>query len=182
MGNRSVSRKYATALSRLAEETQAGTRVRHDMESLVELLRTSPKLVSFLESPGVTHTEKRKLLERALKGRVEETVLPFMRLILRRSRIDLLADILEEYVKIDEERRGIQRAEVVSAIALEAGEEEQILAVLNRITGREIILKTKVDAAIIGGLIVYVNGDVIDGSIRTRLEELRAALLAAPVG
>jgi F-type H+-transporting ATPase subunit delta len=92
-----------------------------------------------------------------------------------------LPDILAEYEKLDEEKSGIQRAEVVTAVPLSPREKELILSRLVKITGKKILLRDRVDPAIIGGAVVYVNGDVIDGSIRAQLAELKSALLAAPV-
>lgn len=181
MSTRSVSRKYAVALGRLAREAGTATRVRQDLESVVELLRSTPELGAFLESPDIAQREKAKFLERILKGKVESVVVPFLLLVLRRGRTGLLPEILSEYVRIDEEDRGIQRASLVSAVPLRESDRERVLSQLKRITGREIVLESTVDPAIIGGIIVYVDGDVIDGSVRSRLEELRARLLEVPV-
>jgi len=181
MGNLSVSRKYATAIFRLAAEGSTVVRVRGDLEGLVGLLRQSPRLVLFLDSPDIAQKEKARLLESAFGGRVEEGVLPFLFLLLKRGRVGLLPQILAEYEKLDEEKRGIQRAEVVTAVPLTRGERELVQSRLRKLTGKEILLRDRVDPGIIGGVVVYVNGDVIDGSIRAQLAELRAALLAAPV-
>jgi len=181
MGNLSVSRKYASALFKLAWEGGAAARVRGDLEGLAGLLRESPRLVSFLDSPDIAHREKAALLDRAFKGKVDEAVLPFLFLLLKRGRLGLLPQILAEFEKLDEERSGIQRAEVVTAIPLSRQERELIVSRLAKITGKKILLRDRVDSGIIGGVVVYVDGDVIDGSIRARLAELRAALLAAPM-
>jgi len=69
----------------------------------------------------------------------------------------------------------------VTAVPLSRREKELIQSRLEKLTGKEILLRDRVDPGIIGGVVVYVNGDVIDGSIRAQLAELRAALLAAPV-
>jgi len=181
MGDLSVARKYASALFRLASEGRAAARVRGDLESLVGLLRESPRLVSFLESPDVAKKEKAAFLDRAFRGKVDDAVLPFLFLLSRRDRLGLLPDILAEFERFDEEKSGVQRAEVVTAVPLSPREKELIVSRLVNITGKTILLRDRVDPAIIGGVVVYVNGDVIDGSIRARLAELRAALLAAPV-
>jgi F-type H+-transporting ATPase subunit delta len=165
----------------LAREAGTATRIRGDLEGLVKLLDEAPGFASFLESPDISRQEKTRLLERAFGGRVEESMLPFLFLVLKRDRIALLPEILSQFEKLDEEERGVRRAEVVSAVQLSKDEKELIISKLQRITGKEILLQDRVDPEIIGGVVVYVDGDVIDGSIRAQLAELRATLLAVPV-
>jgi F-type H+-transporting ATPase subunit delta len=181
MSDRSVAKKYASALFHLASQTGAAARVRGDLEAIVKVLAESPGLEAFLVAPNIVPEQKTKLVERAFKGRVDEATLPFLFLMLKRDRIALLPDILSEFVKIDEEKSGIQRAKAVSAVPLSEEEKSRIVARLKRISGKEILLESRVDPEIIGGVIVYVNGDVIDGSIRNQLAELRTALLAVSV-
>jgi F-type H+-transporting ATPase subunit delta len=180
MPSRSIPRKYAKALFSLAGKTEKPKAILADMESLVGLLRQTPTLPSFLESPNVGQDEKVKFLEGSLREKVHETTWLFLTLLLRRKRVALLPDILSEYVAIDEEERGIQRARVVSAVSLEKEQRTLLTSTLKRITGKEILVDTKVDPSIMGGVIVYLNGRVLDGSVRSRLEELRNWLLATP--
>ncbi|UCF78506.1 MAG: ATP synthase F1 subunit delta [Candidatus Eiseniibacteriota bacterium] len=180
MPSRSVPRKYAEALFQLAEKAEGPRAILGDLESLVGLLRRMPTLLSFLESPDVGHEEKLKLLQNSLREKVKQSTWLFLTLLLRRKRIELLPEILAEFVAIDEEKRGVQRARVVSAVSLEKGEEKLLTSALRRITGKEILVETRVDPAIMGGVVVYLNGKVIDGSARNRLEELRNQLLATP--
>ncbi len=180
MPSRSIPRKYAEALFLLAEKAGEPEAILDDMKSLVGLLRQMPMLLSFLESPDVAQQEKLKFLEDSLRDRVEQTTWLFLTLLLNRKRMALLPEILSEYVGIDEERKGIQRAEVVSAVSLEEGERKLLTSTLRDITGKEIMIESRVDPSIVGGMIVYLNGKVIDGSIRNRLVELRDQLSAKP--
>ena len=165
----------------MVKKAGATVRVRGDLEGLVRLLDESPDFLSFLRSPGIAQEEKTRLLARALSGKVDDSLLTFMFLILKRDRVALLPGILSEFEKLDEEERGVRRAEVVSAVPLSKDERELIVSKLQRITGKEILLRDRVDPEIIGGVVIYVNGDVIDGSIRAQLAELRATLLAVSV-
>ncbi|KPJ61281.1 MAG: hypothetical protein AMJ46_03065 [Latescibacteria bacterium DG_63] len=180
MPGRNIPRKYAEAFFLLAEKTDGTKAILNDLESLVGLLRQMPTLLSFLESPDVGQQEKLKFLESSLRERVKETTWLFLTLLLKRKRVALLPEILSEYVAIDEERRGIQRIRIISAVSLDRGEEELLTSTLRRITGKKVLAETRVDPTILGGVIVYLNGKVIDGSMRCRLEELKDQLLGAP--
>jgi F-type H+-transporting ATPase subunit delta len=180
MPSRNIPRKYAEALFLLAEREGEPEAILSDMESLVELLRRTPTLLSFLESPDVAQQEKLKFLEDSLRERVKQTTWLFLTLLLRRKRMALLPEIFSEYVGIDEERKGIQRAEIVSAVSLEENERELLTSTLRRITRKEVLIESRVDPSLVGGIIVYLNGRVIDGSMRNRLEELKDQLRAKP--
>ncbi len=181
MSDLSVSRKYASALFQFALERGLAARIRQDLEGLVGLMRETPDFVSLLESPDIPQKEKTGILERTLKSKVDEAMFPFLFLLLKRGRIGLLPEILAEFEKLDEKKRGVMRAEAVTAVPLSSRERESIVSRLEKITGKEILLRDRVDPGIIGGAVIYVNGDVIDGSIRAQLAELRAALLAVRV-
>ncbi|MFH0777178.1 MAG: ATP synthase F1 subunit delta [Candidatus Eisenbacteria bacterium] len=177
----SVSKKYAKAFFLLAEKADATEAVRADLESLVGLLRRAPTLLSFLQSPDVTQETKLTLLGTAVKSRVQDSTWLFLRLLTKRKRLPLLPQIFSAYVGMDEARKGIRRVRVVSAVPLEKHERELLTSRLEQITGNKVLMDATVDPSIIGGVVVYLNGKVIDGSIRSGLEDLRERLLAAAV-
>jgi F-type H+-transporting ATPase subunit delta len=178
MPGRSIPRRYAEALFRLAEETDGIDAVRNDMESLAEVLRQTPSLRSFVESPDVAQAEKMAFFESTIRGRLKNATWEFLQLLLRRKRVALVPEIRSEYVQMDEERKGIQRVRVVSAVPLDRSENEALTSRLQALTGKTILIDTRVDASVLGGVIVYLDGKVIDGSVRTCLEELKGRLLA----
>ena len=179
MQSRSASRKYAEALFRFAGETDDVDAVRADLESLAGLLRRTPALHSFVESPDVKDAEKVTFFESTFQGRVKNSTWLFLLLLLRRKRIALVPEILSEYTRMDEERKGIKKVLIVSAVPLEKKEAELLASRLQALTGQTMLIDTKVDRSIIGGIVVYLDGKVIDGSMRTELEELKGKLLAA---
>jgi F-type H+-transporting ATPase subunit delta len=181
MPSRSIPRKYAEALFHLAEETDGIDAVRRDLENLAEVLRQTPALNLFIESPDVAQAEKTLLFESTIRGKVKNATWQFLQLLLRRKRAALLPEILSEYVQMDEEKKGIRRVTVVSAVPLDKSEKELLTLRLRDLTGKTILIDTQVDPSILGGVVVYLDGKVIDGSVRTGLEELKARLLARSI-
>jgi len=178
MPTQSIPRRYAEALFHLAEETGDTEAIRADMESIAELLRRTPVLHSLLESPDVSDKEKNAFFESIVKERVKDSTWLFLQLLLRRKRTALIPDILSEYERMEEEKRGIKRVRVVSAVPLKEDEKDLLVTRLHSLTGKTVLMETAVDKSILGGVVVYVDGKIIDGSIRTELEELRNRLLA----
>jgi len=181
MPSRSIPRKYAEALFHLAQETDGIDAVRLDLESITKLVQQTRELHPFLETPDIEVSEKKVFFEVVLKNRVKNATWEFLQLLLRRRRFALLPEILSEYVRMDEERKGIKRTHVISAVPLEGREKELLKSNLEALTGRSILMDTRVDPSILGGIVIYIDGKIIDGSVRANLEELRTRLLAASV-
>ncbi len=84
--------------------------------------------------------------------------------------------MIDEFIRLVEDAKGISRAEVITAVPLTADEQAKITARLEQKTGRKIILVSKVDPATLGGMIVLVEGEIIDGSVRHGLDQIRDQL------
>ena len=88
----------------------------------------------------------------------------------------LVPGVLDEYQRLLDAHRGIERAEVVAAVPLDSDQRGKVVELLQGIAGKEIRLKLDVEPQILGGLIARVGDRLIDGSIRTRLEEMRRGI------
>ncbi len=97
-------------------------------------------------------------------------------ILVRRKRAGLLPEIAETYARIQEESQGIKRVEVTSAIALDGKAQQQLVSELMKVvTGtKQVLLEEKVDPAIVGGVQIRIGDKLIDGSVQSRLQELRS--------
>lgn len=96
-----------------------------------------------------------------------------------RRRGALIPDISEALGQLTDERRGRVHAEVTSAVALSEAQAGRLTASLERLTGKKVSLKRKVDPGLIGGVVTRIGDKLYDGSVRTRLEEIRQQALLA---
>jgi F-type H+-transporting ATPase subunit delta len=94
-------------------------------------------------------------------------------LLLTKDRLDILADIADEYQRLLDSRRGIEQAEVTTAVPLDDEAKLKLSQRLGDIVGKQIVLKLKVDPSIIGGFVARVAGKLIDGSTRAKLAALK---------
>lgn len=179
--DRGVALRYANALFGAAKKRGELDTVIGDLESIVALERTSTSLQKFLESPSVLETDKEAMVRTVLRGRVSELVLQFVKLMLRKGRIGNFPIVLDPFRKLVEAELGVVRAEVASAAPVTSEELEQLRTRLAALTGKKVKLETKVDAGLLGGVVVTIGDRVIDGSVRHRLSELREELLATNV-
>jgi F-type H+-transporting ATPase subunit delta len=131
----------------------------------------------YLTNPTVPPERKRAILAEALPG-VPPNVANFLALLARRDRLALVPEIAAAFRRLVNEQRGIEVAQVTTAIPLDERQRSSIAARLAARTGKQITLETHVDPSILGGVVAQIGDDVIDGSVRGRLERIRRALLA----
>jgi F-type H+-transporting ATPase subunit delta len=100
-------------------------------------------------------------------------------LLATRGRLDLLADIADEYQRLLDSYHGIERGEVVTAISLDDEVKLKLAEHLSAVVGRKVVLKSEVDPGVIGGFVARVGGKLVDGSTRSQLEALKRELAGA---
>jgi F-type H+-transporting ATPase subunit delta len=176
MENQSIARRYAQALYEEAERGQGVEQVDEDVRLIQETLEGSRQLVTFFESPIVSREKKEAVVEQLFGRRLRPLTLEFLRLLVRKRREDLFPGVVRAYQALRDEQLGIMEARARAAHPLGGEEESQLVAALERLTGRRIRLRVEQDPRLIGGLVVRVGDTVYDGSVRHQLETLRERL------
>jgi F-type H+-transporting ATPase subunit delta len=175
MSNGAVSRRYAEAVFSIALENKSLEAWRKDLET-IRVVLSNPQLVLFLENPKVTNEEKKRLVTSLLRKRVQPAPLNFVFLLIERHRVGIAGHVAIEYQRMMDEHLGIATAEVTTAVPLSAEQLKGVVSRLTELTGKKIKLETKVDATIIGGIIIKIGDRLIDGSVATRLANLSQAM------
>jgi len=172
-----VVRRYAVTLLESAEESDSLDSVRSDVEGILVSIDSSEELREFLANPLLSAEIKEKTLIALFDNRVEKLTVNFLALIARRRRTGLLKDVLSTFIAMVEERLGVLSATVVSAVELEAKQQDQLRDHLSSYFGKEISLHAEVDSSLRGGMIARVGDIVFDGSLNTHMERLRRRLV-----
>ncbi len=174
---RAVAQRYASALVDVAIERGAAEKVKSELASFVALLAESPDLVNLLENPAVARTSKQavieKLVERLGAGK---TLRNFLFVIVENRRSLLLPQIQEAFDALLYTRLGIAQAQVTSVIELSQEEKSELTQALERLTGKRVEAHYGLDRSLIGGAVVRIGSTVYDGSVREKLNRLRATL------
>jgi len=185
--DRGVASRYANALFGAArqagevEQTLADLQSLADLHALDELHGRGHALQNFLEAPDVLTEHKTALLHRVLDGRVSDLAVRFLLLMLQKKRIQHLPLVLDHYRGLVEDHLGIVRAVVQTVTPLAPDERQALQQKLEALAGKKVSIETRIDPAIVGGIIVTLGGQVIDASLRSRLELLRTQLQATEV-
>jgi len=179
-----VARRYAAALAELAEEQRALDPVAKDLAGFSALLDRHAALRSALGSPAFTRDERRNVVDALLKRASFHALTGnFLRLLVDKNRMAALPEILEAFSQRYDERRGRVRAEVSSAVPLDAATLAALQRQIQRVSGKnEVLIRTTVDPSLIGGIVTRVGDRVFDGSIRTQLRSLKSQLLGQAPG
>ncbi|HOD65984.1 MAG TPA: ATP synthase F1 subunit delta [candidate division Zixibacteria bacterium] len=176
-----VAQRYAHALFDAAREKgllDAGYSQMADLRTVVRADRT---LLNFLTAPQVLDEHKIELLRTVFGSRLQRLFVEFLVVLVGKHRINYLVEIIDEFVERVEKAKGIGRARVISAVPLSGPERENLVGRLSAKTGLQIRLEVRIDPAILGGLIVILHNEIIDGSIRHGLGLIEEQLLKVKV-
>ena len=178
-----VSRRYAQAMIEAAADANAVDAVGADLARFVEMMERDDALLGrALASPVFSQDERRHVID-AILPRLGFHPLTnnLLRLLNDKRRFDRIHDIVDAFHASADERSGRARVTVQTAEPLSPQLEAEVRQALEAVTKKTVVLRTEVRPELIGGLVAKVGDVVYDSSIRTRLEQLKQALLKAPV-
>jgi len=176
--SRVAAARYARALFDVARKEADPEQAGRDLSEFAAIVSGTPSLLRALSNPVVPAARKRAVVDQMLAhaGTVSPPVGKLLRLLAERDRLLLLPELAEAYQNRLMEHARVVRAEVTTAAPLAAERVTAIRTALARTTGREVQLETRVDPAIIGGVVTRIGSTVYDGSVVRRLEKLRETL------
>ena len=167
---------YAQALLELARAETVVSEVEEQSFRVGELIKTNPNLLEFLKDSNVTREGKRHALEELFQRRVHPILLNMMVTASDTDRSNRLPAIIEEFTTLAAASRQQVTGEIVSAVEIDKETLARIAAELSRMTGKNVQLFQSVEPSIIGGAIIKIGEQIIDGSLRRKLDEIRRAL------
>ncbi len=177
MARTSTARRYAEAAFQLAERDDALEAWSSGLR-LVAGVASDETVRRVVDNPAIPHADREAIVAKLFEDRVAPGVLNLTRLLARRGRFESLPAVAAGFTRLLNRRNGIVEAVVTSAVPLSAGNADAVKARIATLTGSAVDLRTEVDAALIGGLTVKVGDQLLDASVRGRLERLRERLVA----
>lgn len=148
-----------------------------ELEAVVsECLDKHPSLEQALASPRISQDQKEGMLDRIFNGKIDQSLLNFLKVLCRRDRIGSLRAVQITATEMREEQLGRQRVTVTSAQPLSDDQRGQIAAALKSSYGKDAVLVEKVDENLIGGIVLRIGDEVIDGSVLGKLDSIKTAV------
>jgi ATP synthase F1 delta subunit len=167
-----LAQVYARSLFQVAREQNKLDLLREQLGQLADAISSSRELQTFFFSPYFSTEEKQSALERVLDG-ADPVFVNFLKLLIENHRMPVIFRIRAEYERLWEEENRTLPVEITSAVELDRATTDSVGQAIGERTGRKVVLATRVDADILGGIVVRVGNSILDASIRNRLEQLR---------
>lgn len=171
-----VARKYAHGLFLTVEERQQIDQAHQQLQQLGDYIAKDDTLLNFLQAPNVLDEHKLALVQDVFTDRIDRLYVEFLLVLIRKHRIGYLPEIVDEFIRLVEAAKGIARVTVITAVPLVDAERDKLKTRLHERTDKTIELEEKVDRAIIGGMIIIMYNEIIDGSIRRGLDLIEEGL------
>jgi F-type H+-transporting ATPase subunit delta len=174
---KSASLQYTNALADIALAQGAAEPAMKQLADISAVYAESAELRNFLSSPAVSREDKHGVLEK-IAGRLgcSKIIRNFLFVIADHHRTHIIPEITSIFQQVIRQRQGLAEAEVSSAVELSAPQRADLAKSLEKLTGKKIETKYSLDPALLGGAVVRIGDTIYDGSLRTRLTELRARL------
>lgn len=174
-----AARRYARALFDVLIDKQGDLdRAARELDEFAALVAGNQALRAVITDPAIPAAKKRALVDALLAaaGSVSEPVARTLALLADRGRLAVAGDIARAFHERLMDHRQIVRAEVTTAVPLDAGRTKAIADALGTATGRHVVVDTKVDESILGGVVARVGSIVYDGSVARQLEKMKEQL------
>ena len=165
-----VAKKYANGLFLSVQEKGKIEPAYTQLRDLEKFLQGDDTLLNFLVAPHVLDEHKLALVRKVFTDRIDRLFVEFLIVLVRKHRVGYLHEIIDEFVRLVEAAKGIARVTAITAVPLNDAERARLAEKLAARTCLTIELEVKVDALIIGGMIVIFHNEIIDGSIRRGLD------------
>ena len=173
----SLSGRYATALFELARDSKTIPQVEASLVTVRQALAESDDFRQLTASPLIGRTAAAKAIAAtAAKLKLDATTANFLGVLAQNRRLGQLPAIIRDFRKLAAQFRGETTAEVVSAHPLDADQVEALKQQLRTRVGRDVNVDLAVDPSLLGGLVVKIGSQMIDSSIKTRLNSLAQAM------
>jgi len=173
MTNRKTARRYNLALYEIAAEKKSVDAVLKDFIDIRKSIADSKELANFIATPIISMAKKTEVIRTVFSGKVNELTLKFLELVCAKNRINIITDIMEDFINLVNEKRGVVTAKIKTAVEITDKEKSAITAQLKNYTGKDITASYLVDSSIKGGFIAQIDDKIIDASITRQLELLR---------
>lgn len=168
---------YAQALYSLAEEDSLTEEILQQLETLAVSFGEEPGFLRLLDTPNIPKEERCNLLDDSFRGKVHPYVLNFMKILTEKGYARHFSHCVKAYREIYNEKHDIVSVTATTALAMTDGQKEKLQKKLETITGKTVLLLTRLDEGCVGGVRLDYDGKRIDGTVKNRLEQIRNQLL-----
>ena len=172
-----LAKTYGRAIYEIAAEQNSLEKTEEELHLIADAIKEHADLKELLFHPLLAKDVKKDTIKKLFADKVQPVVLQFCYVVIDRDRITDFPAMVDVYTTLAHHGMGIEEAVVTSALPMTKSQVEALKAKLSEITGKKILMKQKVDTALIGGFTVQVGDRLIDGSVARQLQTLKAIMM-----
>ncbi|MDD3237731.1 MAG: ATP synthase F1 subunit delta [Candidatus Gastranaerophilales bacterium] len=172
-----IAKRYAKALFDEAKASSMQDEVLSNLKFVVDTCKQSPDLKDFLENPIISTEDKIDAINTIFKENVSNIVYNFFVLLLENKRFDVLESVVSNYIEMLDEMNNILKIKVTSAVEMNGDLKNKLISKIENKTQKKVIADYLINPEIIAGLVIDINGKIIDSSLKTKLKGLQKQLI-----
>lgn len=171
-----IAKRYAGALFEVSLELKQEQVFKEELQGIVNILKTYPEFDQLLKSPLIQSQEKKDIITKVLKDKVSQEIFNFLFILVDKRRLTYFQEIVQSFISMVEASKNIVEAVAITAQPMSKEEMLRLQAKLSLSSGKNVTLKNEINQEIVGGVLIKIGDQVIDGTIKNRLSQMREQL------
>lgn len=171
-----IAGRYAEALFQVGEETNSTTKLYEELNGVVNIMKSNKDFYSILKSPLVGKDDKKSLVERIFANQISASLSNFLKIIIDKDRVSAIEAVEKSYKALLNKKNNIMEGIAITAIAMSDDELKKLEAKLSSKYNKNVTLVNEIDQSILGGVLVRLGNEEIDGTVKSRLVKMKDQL------
>lgn len=172
-----LDRRYALALYEVAEKEGKVEEYLEDLKAIIKLTKENNEVLEIIKHPQIPTPRKIKIFRNIFEGRIDDKLLNFIIVLLKKDRILFIEEKYREMVKIYLEKHNTIVAYVKTVIRLNSEQRKMLIEKLEKKYNKMVILREEIDKTLIAGVFLRVGDDVIDNTIKLKFQDIREKIV-----
>ena len=171
-----VAKRYAQALFDTAVDKGIVDAMFDEFSSVIDLFKSEAELMDLMLTPSINTSEKKGILDRVLRKSLNQYLNNFLNILLDKNRFEFLVEIHDDFRQLVFPYKNMVEATVLTVVPLDEAQRVALEEKLALRFNKKVILDNKLDESILGGAVVYVGDQIIDGSIKNQLNQMKTQM------
>jgi ATP synthase F1 delta subunit len=176
--NLTVDNVYGVALYEASVDIGKTDEFLDAVKVIAQLFKSQPEFFTLLRTHSLAQAERKDLVRDVFEGRIPDELTNFLYVLLDKRRIGQFAGIVRAFERTVNAHEGVSKGTIESAVELSDEQLEKFESETGRLLSRNVRLAPEINPALIGGVRIYVDGKLIDASIRHKLDELKEKIIS----
>ena len=172
-----LAREYGDGLYALCEEEHISKDVLEELLMLSRLFREQPDFIRLLGNMSLSKQERVQIIDQVLRSQIHPYLLNFLKILCERNALNEYEGCLSAFKTLYNQAHGIVEATVTTAVPLDDEQRARMTQKLSTMTEKLVVLNEKVDESLIGGVLLEMNGQRYDNTLKNRLKSIHSAMV-----